>query len=153
MIPNNVTKALTPNQAKYWVLSHLMLEIDKLPLFFICSLFFHLLLRADTTFQVDCRLGRYCSILMFCFGKQSSQSTWLLWSRDIPTCRETLNLSLHTYSRNSIVLWFIKCDILNYQEILKKEKLYPNSAFLFQKLEINTFQGVESNKQWLPWLH
>ena len=33
----------------------------------------------------------------------------------------------------------------------KKEKFYPNSAFLFQKLEINTFQGVESNKQWLLW--
>ena len=35
----------------------------------------------------------------------------------------------------------------------KKTKFYPNSAFLFQKLEIITFQGVESNKQWLLWLY
>ena len=38
-------------------------------------------------------------------------------------------------------------------ENIEKEKFYPNSAFLFQKLEINTFQGVESNKQWLLWLY
>ena len=74
----NATKASPLNLAQYPVLSRHMLEIDKLPLFFICSLFFHLLLRADTTFQVDCRLGIYYWILMFCFGKQSSQSTWLL---------------------------------------------------------------------------
>ena len=35
----------------------------------------------------------------------------------------------------------------------KNTKFYTNSAFLLQELEIITFQGVESNKQWLLWLY
>jgi hypothetical protein len=35
----------------------------------------------------------------------------------------------------------------------KKESFFPNSSFLLQKIGIITFQGVESNKQWLLWLY
>ena len=38
-------------------------------------------------------------------------------------------------------------------ENAKKRELFPNSAFLLQKLGIITFQGVESNKQWLLWFY
>ena len=34
-----------------------------------------------------------------------------------------------------------------------KKEIFPNIALLLQKSGIITFQGVESNKQWLLWFY
>ena len=61
LIHYDVKLAPAFNLALDQVLSRHILEVGNLTLYFIiCSLFFHLLLRADTTSQVDCRLDRYC---------------------------------------------------------------------------------------------